>query len=213
MARGSWAREWHDEASAHAANFAVQTAQRVNVRQHIPWVDVRRRERAGPGRVHGTMCRRLLLAIALCTAACTVGCDARDVPPELLGYVALFAGIALVAMVVLVSIALVLATLSAASILFALLNLRRANTLTRASGLGLGTVDLAVGLLLVAGEAWMDDIHFSWWFGLSAGWPALGGLWLISLGAFSVLAAIGVFADFPRNEAQRGPHQPHTHDR
>lgn len=153
------------------------------------------------------MRRALLLAFVVGAA----GCDGRELPPELLSYVALFAGMALIALVVLVSIALVLLVLSAASISFAVLNLRRANTLTRALGMGLGTVDLAVGMLLVAGEIWMNDIHFSWFFGLSADWPAAGGLWLISLGAFSVLAAIGVFGDFPR--AERGLRTPHSPDR
>ena len=120
------------------------------------------------------------------------GCARNAANDEVLGYVALFGGLALLAIVGLLLIAFFLVSLSIASSALVIVNLRRPTLLSRAFGFGIAAVDVMLGIALVMGTIWMGGVHVSAWSGFTAAWPGLGGLWLVGLGMLT--AATGMMS-------------------
>lgn len=135
---------------------------------------------------------RRLSTVVLLLALGMSGCEGGEANHEVLGYVALFGGLAIIALVGLLLIAFFLASLSIASSALVIVNLRRPTLLSRAFGFGIAAVDVLLGTALVMGTIWMGGVHVSAWSGFTAAWPGLGGLWLVGLGLLT--AATGMMS-------------------
>ena len=135
---------------------------------------------------------RGLPTLLLLAALGLSGCERNAANDEALSYLALFGGLALIAIIALLLIAFFLVALSIASSAFVIVNLRRPTLLSRAFGFGIAAVDVTFGVALVIGTLRMGGVHVSAWSGFTAAWPGLGGLWLLGLGLLT--AATGMMS-------------------